>query len=84
MDAQEIEYYESLIQYYKTKCNQMEHDFVIHKIRSEQAIKHLNLNINSILVEQEKKRLDSIYDQSKKDKLIKLKNKVVKEQKSKN
>ena len=47
MDAQEIEYYESLIQYYKTKCNQMEHDFVIHKIRSEQAIKHLNLNIRS-------------------------------------
>ena len=82
-DPKEKEYYESLIQYYRMKCNQMEHDFVIHKIRTEQALKDLNITINTMIAEKEKERLDSIYNKSKKDKLIKLKNKVVEEQKSK-
>jgi uncharacterized pyridoxamine 5'-phosphate oxidase family protein len=82
-DPKEKEYYESLIQYYRMKCNQMEHDFVIHKIRTEQALKDLNFTINTMIAEKEKERLDSIYNKSKKDKLIKLKNKVVEEQKSK-
>jgi predicted ester cyclase len=82
-DPKEKEYYESLIQYYRMKCNQMEHDFVIHKIRTEQALKDLNFTINTMIAEKEKERLDLIYNKSKKDKLIKLKNKVVEEQKSK-
>jgi|LakMenEpi03Aug12_release.lakeMendotaPanAssembly.Ray.scaffolds.fasta_scaffold5050521_1 hypothetical protein len=56
MDAQEVEYYESFLNYYKTKTIQLEHDFVSYKIKTEQHIRELNKNIENLVVTKEKNK----------------------------
>jgi|694.fasta_scaffold00915_45 hypothetical protein len=69
-DSKEKQYYESLVQYYRSKCIQMEYEFVIYKIKTEQSINDLNMSIQNIKL----KHLEDVE---------KLKNRIVEEQRSK-
>lgn len=37
---------QSVIQYYKSKCSQLEHEFLLHKLESEKRIGELQRLIN--------------------------------------
>ena len=55
-DPIEKEYLESIINYYRTKTIQLEHDFVAYKIKTEQHIRELNKNIENLVVTKEKNK----------------------------
>lgn len=69
-DSKKEEYYESLVQYYKSKCTQMEYEFVIYKIKTEQSINDFDNTIQGIKL----KHLEEVE---------KLKKRIVEEQLSK-
>jgi hypothetical protein len=51
-DQLEKEYLESLVNYYKAKTIQLEHDFVSYKIKTEQSIRELNKIVESKISKQ--------------------------------
>jgi hypothetical protein len=53
-DQLEKEYLESIVNYYKTKAIQLEHDFVSYKIKTEQSIRELNKIIENKISKQTK------------------------------
>jgi hypothetical protein len=53
-DQLEKEYLESIVNYYKTKAIQLEHDFVSYKIKTEQSTRELNKIIENKISKQTK------------------------------
>jgi len=35
---------QTMVEYYRNKCNKLEHDFLIYKINAEKIIKSINTN----------------------------------------
>jgi 5,10-methylene-tetrahydrofolate dehydrogenase/methenyl tetrahydrofolate cyclohydrolase len=45
MDENEKNTLQSLVEYYRNKCNQLEHDFVQYQIKAESVVRELNERI---------------------------------------
>ena len=53
----EKEHLESLVQYYKSKCFQMEYDFVSYKISTEQTLREMSKTMKHIEENHQKEKL---------------------------
>lgn len=46
MDESDASIQQALVEYYRNKCNKLEHDFLIYQIRSQKTISELTSRIN--------------------------------------
>ena len=52
----DAEVVQSVLQYYRSKCSQLEYDFIVYKLYTEKRIKELSLKFEKIQEQQKRKK----------------------------